>query len=148
MKKIRIGLAISIVLNIFLLGAVTGGVAWLNFGHRMILAGSLRVAGADLPADQRRAFRTALRQARAGVSDQTTAARDARRRAADLLRQPRVDQAALLSALDEARVAEFAVRTAIEKRAADFAAGMPVESRTRLANAIDDRAEKAAKRGR
>jgi uncharacterized membrane protein len=148
MTKMRICLAVSVVLNIFLLGAVSGGAAWVNFGHKMILAGSLRVAGAELAADQRRAFRTALRQARASVADRAAAARDARGRAADLLRQPQVDQNALNATLDEARSAEFAVRTSIEKRAVEFVSTLPPDSRAHLADAIDERAAKAARRGR
>jgi uncharacterized membrane protein len=146
MNKMRISLAISLVLNIFLIGAVSGGAAWLNFGQRMILAGSLRVAGAELPEEQSRAFRQALRQARASEHDQVSKTRDARARAANLLRQPEVDQQALLGALDEARAADFAVRSAVEKRAVEFASSLSAEDRNRLADAIGERGRRAVRR--
>ena len=148
MTKMRIGFFISVVLNIFLVGALSGGAAWLNYGHRMIFAGSLRIAGSELPAPERRAFRAALRQARDDISDQIGNARNARAEAAELLVQPTLDTAEIMAALDKARIADFAVRAAIEKRAVVFAATLSKEDRAKLADAIRERIRRGIQNGR
>lgn len=139
MTKMRTILALSIVLNVFLIGALGGGAAWLNYGSRMIAAGSLRVAGSELPADQARAFRKVLRQARAGANEHVQQSRRARANAAELLKAPDVDQTAVKDTLEEGREADFRVRAAVEDAAVQFAATLPLEQRTQLANAIAER---------
>ena len=69
-------------------------------------------------------------------------ARGAKSRAADLLRQPVVDQAAVLAALDQARTADMAVRAAVERRAVAYAATLPAADRAKLADAMTRRAER------
>jgi uncharacterized membrane protein len=146
MTKIRVALGVSLALNLFLIGALSGGAAWMNYGHRMIPAGSLRVAGSELPAEQRQAFRKTLRQARVGVSDQIMIARNARVKASELLRASDLDQAALRETLNEARAADFRVRSAVEKEALKFAASLPLEDRLRLADAIEKRNDRSRRR--
>lgn len=140
MAKLRLAFAISVVLNLFLAAALVAGYASLRTGGRMIAAGSLRVAGSELPADQRRPFRVALRQTRRSMRPTVLEARAAKAEAADLLRQPAVDQAAVLAALDHARAADMAVRAAVERRAVSFAATLPPADRAMLADAVKRRA--------
>lgn len=141
--KLRIGLLASIILNLFLAGALVAGYASLRTDTRMLNAGSLRIAGAELSAADRRPFRRALRQARQAMRPTIAVSRKAKAEAAALLRQDPVDQAAVIAALDRARIADMAVRAAVERRAVAFAAGLPVADRAKLAEAVERRAGRA-----
>jgi len=143
-RRWRLALVASIILNLFLAGALIAGYASLRTGKRMISAGSLRVAGAELPPDRRRAFRSALRETRRSLRPTVLASRAAKAEAAELLRQPAVDRRAVLAALDRARSADMAVRAAVERRAVIFAAGLPPADRARLADAMRRRGGRAA----
>ena len=142
MGKVRISLIVSIILNLFLAGALIAGIVSLRTGGRMINAGSLRIAGAELPSAERRPFRKALRQARRENRPAIMNARAARAEAAALLRQPSIDQGAIIAALDRARDADAQVRAAVERRAVAYAATLPPADRAKLADAMQQRATK------
>lgn len=142
MRKLHVALAVSLILNLFLAGALVAGIVSVLSGARMINAGSLRVAGAELPMSERRPFRLALREARAAMRPTIVEARAAKAEAAGLLRQPQVDQLAVNSALDKARLADTAVRAAVERRAVAYAATLPAVDRAKLADAMQGRADK------
>lgn len=144
MSKLRLGLIASIILNLFLAGALVAGYASLHAGKRMLNAGSLRIAGAELPASERRPFRQALRQARQTQRSSIGASRTAKARAAALLREASVDQSAVLAELDRARAADMMVRAAVERRAVLFAARLPAADRAKLADAMERRARRRA----
>src|ERR1700761_4564328 len=108
-RTLKIACIVSVLANIFLLAALVGGAAWLRAKHPMIVAGSIRVAGAELPKSERRAFPTALRETRRSMHPTVLAARQARADAAGLLRAPVLDQAALTAALARARAADVAL---------------------------------------
>ncbi|MGU3391864.1 periplasmic heavy metal sensor [Sphingomonas sp. M1A8_2b] len=141
--KLRIGLLASVILNLFLAGALVAGYAWLRTDGRLLNAGSLRIAGAELSAAARRPFRQALRQARQAMGPTIAVSRTAKAEAAALLRQDPVNQAAVIAALDRARSADMTVRAAVERRAVAFAAGLPVADRAKLAEAVERRAGRA-----
>lgn len=141
MKTIRVLLVVSLLLNLFLAGALIGGAAWLHGRQPMIQAGSLRIAGAELAPAQRRAFRATLHETRRSMRPVIQQSRAAKREAADLLRQPVVDQAAVLAALARARSADTAVRAAVEQSAVAFTATLPPADRARVADAMVDRAD-------
>jgi len=143
MSRIRTALAVSIVLNLFLAGALVAGVVSLREGRLMINAGSLRIAGAELPRAARHPFRMALREARRSVQATIAASRAAKAEAATLLQQPVVDPAAVNAALDRARVADMAVRAAVERRAVSYAVTLPAAERATLADAMKRRADRA-----
>lgn len=143
MSKVRIILVASIILNLFLAGALVAGIISVRSGARMINAGSMRIAGAELPLAERRPFRQALRHARRAMRPTLMEARAAKIEAAMLLRQPTIDQAAVIAALDRARVADMAVRAAVERRAVGYAATLPPADRSKLADAMQRRASKA-----
>jgi uncharacterized membrane protein len=67
-------------------------------------------------------------------------ARTAKAEAALLLRQPVLDQAAVVAALDRARAGDMAVRAAVERRAVAFAATLTQSDRAKLADAMQRRA--------
>ena len=142
MSKLRIALIVSVLLNLFLAGALIAGALSIRSGGRMINAGSLRIAGAELPQAERQPFRAALREARRAMRPTVIEARGAKARAADLLRQPVVDQPAVMAALDQARTADMAVRAAVERRAVAYAATLPAADRAKLAEAMTRRAER------
>lgn len=142
MSKVRIGLAVSVVLNLFLAGALISGYVSLRTGTRMINAGSLRIAGAELPVAVRRPFRAALRETRRSMRPTIVEARAAKARAALLLRQPVIDQAAVMASLDRARAADVAVRAAVERRAVAYATGLSPADRATLADAMKRRSER------
>jgi len=125
----------SVVLNVFLAGAFVGGAVWL----RNAKAGegvSLESAGRQLPNQDRKAFRQALRQVRVESRQIILDGQQARQEAADLLQQPVVDKAALSAALERARNADVTVRTRLEQAIADFAANTSPENRSVLAQAL------------
>jgi len=142
MGKTRVALIASVILNLFLAGALVAGLVTLRTGGRMINAGSLRIVGAELPKSERRPFRVALREARRAMHPTIVEGRTAKAEAASLLRQPTIDQAAIIVALDRARAADISVRAAVERRAVAFAATLPIADRGRLADAMQRRAEK------
>ncbi|MEG8038838.1 periplasmic heavy metal sensor [Sphingomonas sp. LR60] len=141
MGKLRLALAASIVLNLFLAGALIAGLVSLRGGSRMINAGVIRIAGAELPVSVRQPFRAALRQTRRAMRPTIVAARVAKVDAARLLRAPTVDGPAVDAALDRARAADMAVRTAVERRAVAFAVTLSAADRARLADAMESRAD-------
>lgn len=143
MGKLRVALIASIILNLFLAGALVAGIVSLRSGARMINAGSMRIAGAELPLSERRPFRVALRQARRAMRPTLVEARTAKAQAAMLLRQPVIDQSAVVAALDRARAADMAVRAAVERRAVAYAATLPPADRAKLADAMQRRASNA-----
>lgn len=140
MRKLRIALVASLALNLFLAGALVAGLMSLRAGNRMINAGSLRIAGAELPQSERRPFRQALREARRSMRATIVESQTAKAEAAMLLRRPTSDAAAILAALDRARAADMAVRAVVERRAVAFSATLPPADRAKLADAMQRRA--------
>jgi uncharacterized membrane protein len=128
--------AISILLNIFLLGATVGGASWLHAQRQGGGSGSIRAAGAALRGDQRQAFRQALREARQEMRPTLAAEWRARRDAAALLREPSLDQAAFDTALGEIRADDMAVRAHVETRLATVIATLPADARAALAEGL------------
>ena len=140
MNTLRIAILVSVALNLFLAAALVAGFVSLRTGGGMINAGSLRIAGAELPESERRPFRMALREARRAMRPTIVQARTAKAEAALLLRQPVLDQAAVVAALDRARAGDMAVRAAVERRAVAFAATLTRADRAKLADAMQRRA--------
>ncbi|RWA77462.1 periplasmic heavy metal sensor [Mesorhizobium sp. M1C.F.Ca.ET.193.01.1.1] len=126
--------AASLVLNVFLIGAVAGGAGWLigrsNPGY------SLESAGSRLPADDRKAFRQALREVRREARAIILDGQQARREAANLLQQPTLDTNALAAALERARNADATIRSRLEQRIIEFAASSSPQDRKLLADAL------------
>jgi uncharacterized membrane protein len=140
MRGLHIAIVVSVILNLFLAGALVAGFVALRANSRMINAGALRIAGAELPGPERHAFRQALRDARNTMAPAIARSRAAKLQAADLLRRPQVDQAAVMAALDQARADDIAVRAAVERRAVAFAATLPPADRAKLGDVMQQRA--------
>lgn len=129
----------SVVLNVFLAGALAGGAVWIKSG-KPAQGFSLEAAGGRLPDQQRTLFRKALRAVRQESREIIRDGQQARREAADLLRQPVLDTAALAAALERARNADVTVRTRLEQRIIEFAAAGSAEDRNVLAEGLSRRA--------
>ncbi|WP_245466195.1 periplasmic heavy metal sensor [Mesorhizobium sp. M7A.F.Ca.MR.245.00.0.0] len=121
------------VLNVFLAGAFVGGAVWLRNAKTGV---SLESAGRQLPDQDRKAFREALRQVRVQSRQIILDGQQARQQAADLLQQPVMDEAAVSAALERARNADATVRTRLEQAIVDFAANTSPENRSVLAQAL------------
>ena len=125
----------SVVLNVFLAGALAGGAVWIKRG-KPAQGYSLEAAGGRLPDQQRTLFRKALRDVRQESREIIRDGQQARREAADLLQQPVLDTAALSAALERARNADVTVRTRLEQRIIEFAAAGSAEDRSVLAEGL------------
>ncbi|WP_448950383.1 periplasmic heavy metal sensor [Labrys neptuniae] len=135
MAGARIPLIISIALNIFLAGAIAGGLFLIETRKHAPRA-SLQTLGEQLPLPGRGAFRQSLRQARQEAHQTILDGQQARRDAAALLRQPTLDATALLAALERARNADVALRAKLEQRIVEFAATSSPADRAVLAEGL------------
>jgi uncharacterized membrane protein len=140
-KRFKVALAISVLLNVFLLGAIGGG-AYRWFAVERTAAAQprgLRFAADGLDGEQRRQFLQGLRAARRAAAEDMEAAREGRHQVEQLLRQPRFDREQLAAALARTREADVAVRGRLEGSVVDFAATLSPGEREKLADALVQR---------
>ncbi|SAL41511.1 membrane protein [Caballeronia sordidicola] len=138
-KRLRTLLAVSAVLNIFLLGAIGGGAyRWIEKQKADALAQQrgLRFAAAELPQARRDQLRDALRQTRRETLPLILSARSGRIDVVQALQSPQFDRAALDAALARTRDADMAVRARVEGTVADFAATLDAGERMKLVDAL------------
>ncbi|MDP9415223.1 MAG: periplasmic heavy metal sensor [Pseudomonadota bacterium] len=145
-KAFRTLLIISVMLNVFLVGVIAGGAfMWLRAERPAptlaadMRGGRLRIAGAGLSPEYRRAFRAALRETRRESRPLILESRAGRQEAARLLSQPVVNRAAVEAALARARAADIALRARLEERVIGFAVALPAEQRKVLAEGLEPR---------
>src|ERR1700761_2809294 len=124
----KVVLGASLVLNVFLLGAIVGG-AYQWFTARA--AGSvvvaqqhtaLRFAAEPLPAERQKAFAEGLKDARRDGRQFAREGREGRRDVLRLLAAPQFDRAALDAALARTREADGSLRAKGEGSGADCGA--------------------------
>ena len=117
--SLRRWLVASLVVNVFLVGAVAGGAARWWLAERSVAAADpprgLRHAADDLPAEQRRSFLIGLRTARRAVAEPLQVAREGRQEVLRLMREPRfeaavLDFAATLSPAERQKLADGLAR--------------------------------------
>ncbi|WP_438390867.1 periplasmic heavy metal sensor [Caballeronia sp. DA-9] len=138
-KRLKTLLAVSAVLNIFLLGAIGGGTyRWIEKQKADALAQQrgLRFAAAELPQARRDQLRDALRQTRRETLPLILSARSGRLDVVQALQSPQFDRAALDAALARTRDADMAVRARVEGTVADFAATLDAGERMKLVDAL------------
>ena len=140
-KRLKVALAVSVLVNVFLLGAIGGGGYRWYAVERQAAAQprGLRFAADGLEAEQRRQFLQGLRAARRAAGADVDAARDGRHQVEQLLRQPQFERDALAAALARTREADAAVRARLESSVVDFAATLSPEERQTLADALVQR---------
>ena len=143
-------LLVSLVLNVFLAGAIVGGGVrwWLTERPAVASAAapsrSLRSAADDLSAEQRRAFRVALGEARRAAAVALRAAQAERQEVLRLMREPQFDHAAVSQALARTRDADVSSRVRYEATVADFAATLSADERQKFADGLARRSAPAA----
>ncbi|EDZ99495.1 putative membrane-associated protein [Burkholderia sp. H160] len=132
----------SVVLNVFLLGAIAGG-AYQWFAARGANQPAtaqdqhaLRFAAEPLPAERQQAFLDGLKNARREGRQYASDGREGRREVLRLLAAPQWDRAALDAALARTRAADSSLRAMVEASVADFAATLTPEERVEFAESL------------
>ena len=134
-RSLKTALAVSIILNLFALGAASGAmVMWLNSRHAPPAArGRPLMAAADaLPGADRARYLATMRDTLRQAQRLQRAARENRRRAAELFVQPSFDAAVVGAAFAHARDADFMLRTRLETTMLAFAKDLPQSEREAL----------------
>lgn len=137
----KIVLVASLVLNVFLVGAIVGG-AYQWFAARaaggVVVAQhtALRFAAEPLPAERQKAFADGLKNARRDGRQFVREGREGRRDVLRLLAAPQFDRAALDAALARTREADSSLRAKVESSVADFAATLSPEQRVEFAESL------------
>jgi uncharacterized membrane protein len=132
----------SVLLNVFLLGAIAGG-AWRWFAEHGASAAhpaqrvALRFATDELSPDRQQQFLDALKSARREGREYARAGREDRRQVLDLFAAPQLDRAALDAALAHTREADSALRAQVESGIADYAASLTPEERAKFAEGLE-----------
>ncbi|GAB7537544.1 periplasmic heavy metal sensor [Burkholderia sp. 3C] len=136
-------LIVSIVLNVFLLGAIAGGAyQWFARhpgGSAAVKPGAkiaLRFAADGLPPERAEQFREALASARRESRIFVREAREGRRDVLDLLAAPQVDRPAVDEALARTRQADSYLRAQVESNVVDFAQSLPPDERQRFVDGL------------
>ena len=137
----KVVLVASLVLNVFLLGAIVGGAyQWFaeRGAHAPVLAQqrALRFAAQTLSAERQQAFIDGLKTARREGRQFAREGREGRREVLRLLAAPQLDRTALDAALARTRAADTNLRALVERSVADFAATLSPEERARFAESL------------
>jgi uncharacterized membrane protein len=137
---VKIALAVSLAVNLFIIGAGAGA-AFQR--HRMV---EMRVApvpgnpmmraGDGLAPPEREAYRMRMRQAGLANQPLLAANRAARQKVVDAFSAPNFDAAAAESALAASRDAENTARTQLENAVVEFAKGLNADERRTLAEGL------------
>jgi uncharacterized membrane protein len=131
-RWLAIGLIVSLVLNLFLIGAAAGVVA---LGMRMARqnaaarAGALVRATGDLPQPERRNMRLMLRQAWIDVKPATEQSRALRLAGWGAIADPNADVGKIKLNLAASRQLDLASRTKVEEKVVDYAIALPPADR-------------------
>jgi len=133
-------LIVSLVVNVFVLGAVAGGAVRWWLAERSVAAAEpprgLRHAADDLAAEQRRSFLLGLRNARRAVAEPLQTAREGRQEVLRLMREPRFEAEAVAQTLARTRAADIAARERFEAAVVDFASTLSPADRHKLADGL------------
>ncbi|SDT36839.1 Uncharacterized membrane protein [Pseudomonas asplenii] len=148
-KYLKPLLVVSLLLNVFLIGGVGGGLYhWLvnnRPAEAMVNQHGLRLALMQLPEPRRKQLRQLLRQNQANSQPLVMAGREARLDVIHQLEAPTLDRNALLADLGRAREADNSLRVLVDNTLADFAGGLPQEERQKLGKALYQHGQGKAK---
>ena len=134
----------SLVLNLFLAGAIAGG-AWRWWSTQQSAgapqAGAaaprgLRFAAEQLTPERSKDYRQALRAARGEVAASIQASREGRKEIMRLLTATEYDRAAVAAALVRTREADTASRARFETAVVDFASTLSPAERAQFADGL------------
>jgi uncharacterized membrane protein len=138
-KRLKTLLVVSLLINVFLIGGIIGGLYKWSTHPRPTGAGvqhGLRQALARLPDARRQQLRHMLREIRTENQPLIVASRQAHLDLIHRLQAPTLDRDALDADLDRARTADITLRTRVDATLADFAATLPADERQTLAQAL------------
>ncbi len=137
MKGVKLWLALSLALNLFLLGAlVAGGVLAQRAFEDRRRGPPLFLAARQLPDSSEELLRQRMRDAARDARVDFRAAREARRRASELAAAPSYHRAATLAALQEAAAAETRGRAKLDSRLTEIFSELDPEARKALAPSL------------
>ncbi|MDR6539749.1 periplasmic heavy metal sensor [Variovorax soli] len=151
-SRLRTWMLLSVLLNAFLIGGVTGGAWWwwASVGHAEGAAHAagtsaiqgplpqrgLRFAADGLAPAQRQAFRAGLRDVRREAADLARSSREGRTEVARLLAAPQLDRGAVEAALARTRAADLALRERVEGYVVGYAATLSPADRLTLVQGL------------
>lgn len=147
-RTLAILLALSVALNLFVIGAVAGG-WWMR--ERLEVrrtpttaapALGWRASGQRLSPEGREIFRDTLRDLAPETAPLAAEGRRNRREAAELMVAPTLDATALTAALDRARKADLELRSRLEGAVIEAAAQLSQADRAVLAENLRRRAQR------
>ncbi|GAB7521359.1 periplasmic heavy metal sensor [Paraburkholderia sp. 2C] len=147
--SLKWALVASLVLNIFLLGAIAGGTYQWFASRPRAAAGvvptqaqaqtqphALRFAADQLSDERRQQFAQDLQQARRDGRTYVRSGREGRRDVLRLLGEAELNRPALDAALARTRNADEALRARVEQSVADFAASLSPQERAQFADSL------------
>lgn len=139
--RLRLALAASLLVNVFTVGTIAGGVVVLKRSEvrapRPPAGRPIRFAGQDLPPADAARFQELMLQVIQNNRDLGRTARMSRRQAAAAFNQPDFDRAAVAALLERGRQADGELRARLETAAVDFAATLPADERATLAIGLE-----------
>ena len=139
-QSLKPWLLVSVLLNVFLLGAVGGGLYHWRVSAKPVEAvvnqHGLRQAMVKLPQERRRELRQLLRYNRAESQPLIMAGRTARLGVIKQLEAPTLDRDVLVAELAKAREADMALRALVDTTLAQFASTLPQDERQKLVEAL------------
>ncbi|MGU9859340.1 periplasmic heavy metal sensor [Pseudomonas sp. LF245] len=148
-KSLKPWLAVSVLLNVFLIGGVGGGLyhwmATVKPVEAVVNQHGLRQAMFKLPPERRKELRQLLRHNRADSQPLIMAGREARLGVIQQLQAPTLDRDALVSELAKAREADLSLRALVDTTLAEFASHLPQDERQKLVEALYQRGQAKAK---
>jgi uncharacterized membrane protein len=136
---------VSLVLNVFLIGAVTGGAyRWARGGPASVAtepsqSQGLRAAAAELPEDRQKQLRETLQRTRQMNRPLILGARAGRLDVLQALQAQPFDPAALDAALARTRLADSALRSQLEQSIVQFASTLTPAERSKLIDGMEHR---------
>ena len=138
-RALWIALVLSLVVNVFVIGAGAGLIFGRAFGpppNTGPRPNPLMAAAERLDPTNREVFMALMQDEAQRLGPTEFDARAARRQAVALLRAPNFDRAAAGAALDRARVDDVEVRQKLENTMLDFAATLDPQNRTILSEGL------------
>jgi len=145
-KSLTIALFVSLVVNVFAIGALAGAFFLAHRIHERFpglgqpggpaAQRPLWAAADQLPPEHRNAYRRILKDQASVVAPQVREARRARRAAWQELHDEPFDGAATVRDLAAARALEMRARGSVEERIVGFAATLPPQERAELAEGL------------
>ncbi|MBF6029040.1 periplasmic heavy metal sensor [Pseudomonas sp. P115] len=139
-RSLKPWLLVSLLLNVFLIGGVGGGLYhWMARAapaEAVVNQHGLRQAMFKLPVERRKELRQLLRHNRADSQPLIMAGREARMGVIKQMEASTLDRDALMSELTKAREADAALRALVDSTLAQFASTLPREERQQLVDAL------------